>query len=220
MATGVIRAINSGINMAFTIPASSWTSTAPYTYSWLNSKVTDGSHVTVEFYSTNVNTETPYLEYEKISGGIQFTVPSKPSTDISVIAHIISAQDGPYADIDGTMVSTSAISGAANVTEALTLIPNLISDNIGIHQVYSNYSNATKTHTYNFSYNQEVMIIIGGWTGNPNNSGLYLSRLSINTGGSTTAIKAATGVTISQTTSALTIAVNNQWTSVKIFILV
>ena len=98
MATGTLKAVLSkdefdalgglAVDISFVIPSSGWSNSAPYTYTWTNSAVTEGSHVDVGFNATVYTSTIPYIEFEKVSGGVQFTAPSKPIDNIPVVVHI------------------------------------------------------------------------------------------------------------------------------------
>lgn len=128
MATSIIKPVHAGIDFSFTIAVADWSSSSPYTYTWTNSAVTDGCRVEVDFSSASTNTDTMYLSYEKVSGGIQFTAPAKPTTAITVVVHVINAQTGNTLAVTDEMVSSDAISGAANVNEALTTLNSNINN--------------------------------------------------------------------------------------------
>lgn len=153
MATSVIKPVHAGIDLSFTIPVSGWSSTAPYTYTWTDSRVTSGCRVEAGFFSGATDTSVAYLEYEKVTGGVQFTSPVLPTVAIPVIVHIISAQAGNTTSITGDMVQTSVISGAANVDEALNKINSIIKtvDYTATWQKLAAGSNLDLTGT-NFSY--------------------------------------------------------------------
>ena len=108
------------VDISTALPANGWSNSAPYTQDWMNNKVTDECGVKVEFLGQASNTGVMYLEAEKIAGGVRFTAPVKPTVALPVIVHIINAEAESITDISADMVSTSAVSGAANVDEALT----------------------------------------------------------------------------------------------------
>ena len=90
-----------------------------YSYTWLNSNVTATSDVEVEFLDGAEDADGDILSYEKVSGGIEFTCETLPTTGIPVAITIYRAKNESITDIDGSMVSTDVISGAENVDEAL-----------------------------------------------------------------------------------------------------
>ena len=108
------------VDISTSLPANGWSNSAPYTQDWMNNKVTDECGVKVEFPTEAANTGVTYLEYEKVAGGVKFTAPIKPTVAIPVIVHIINAEAESITSISADMVSTSAVSGAANVDEALS----------------------------------------------------------------------------------------------------
>lgn len=110
---------NVAVDISTSLSASGWTNSSPYTQTWLNNKVSDECGIKVEFLAGAVNNDVLYLEYEKVPGGVKFTAPKKPSTDIPVVVHIINAKAESITSISGDMVSTDVVSGAGNVDEAL-----------------------------------------------------------------------------------------------------
>ena len=131
MATSVIKPVHAGIDVSFSITTSQWTgSSAPYTYTWSDARVTQGCRVEVEYASTTVDTNALYISYEKVSGGggVTFSAQTKPTANVSVVVHIINAQTGNVQAVTGADVSTSVISGAANVNEALTTLNSNIAN--------------------------------------------------------------------------------------------
>lgn len=102
-----------------TIAASSWSSSAPYTYTWSDARVLAGSSIEVDILSTTSDSSVISLDYEKSVGNIVFTASSKPTADISVNICIINARADLGSSINADTVSTSAITGASNVEEAL-----------------------------------------------------------------------------------------------------
>lgn len=104
---------------SFTIATSAWAVTSPYTYTWTDSHVTASSSVSVYFDDSATHAGTPYIEFEKVSGGIQFTALAIPSAAIPVHVKIFRARASSLTDLEADMVATDAISGAENVEEAL-----------------------------------------------------------------------------------------------------
>lgn len=108
-----------GVDVSITIPSSGWSSSSPYVYTWTDARVTSRCRVIMDFVKGANNGEIPYLDFEKVSGGVKFTAPKKPTQVISVIIHIINAVEQAITNVNGNDVSTSAVDGAANVEEAL-----------------------------------------------------------------------------------------------------
>lgn len=115
-----------------TITPSDWASTSPYSYTWTDSRVLADSSVEVEFLESSAETGTLYLSYEKSSGGggIVFTPSSLPTANVAVLIIITNAKAHSGSSIAADTVATDAVSGAANVDEALSLhneaIANLV----------------------------------------------------------------------------------------------
>lgn len=178
MATSIIKPAHGGIDVAFTIAASSWSSETPSTYTWTDSRVTAGCRIEVHFADSNANTTTPYISYEKASGGggIVFTASTKPTEAMSVVVALINAQTGNVtspAAVD-VLTSNTGISPGANVNEALTtLAKHIISDSTSITITSTHYttqadgyfnvrcSNATGQYEYGFivATDDNVLII-------------------------------------------------------------
>mgnify|MGYP007013875425 CR=1 FL=1 len=127
--TAATQPTNVYVDILFAIPSSGWTNSSPYTYTWTSSQVTAECAVEV-YFSTGSNTTTiPYLEYEKVSGGVKFTAPSKPSENIPVIIRILNADAEFAANVTADAVSTSAVYGASNVEQALSSVDTKIGNN-------------------------------------------------------------------------------------------
>ena len=120
-----VQPTNVCVDISTSLPASGWSSSAPYVQNWMNNKVTDECSIRVEFLSEAVNTGVLYIEPEKIAGGVKFTAPVKPTTAIPVVVHILNAEAESITSISGDMVSTNVVSGASNVNEAFTRVVNL-----------------------------------------------------------------------------------------------
>lgn len=107
------------IKESFTIQTSDWSLTSPYTYTWLNAGVTASSDVFVEYRTGADDSDSWMIEYEKVTGGVEFTVEDLPTTSIPVMVTIIKANAQAIAQTEDKDVSSDAITGAANVHEAL-----------------------------------------------------------------------------------------------------
>lgn len=112
------------VNVSMTIPVNGWSNSSPYTYTWTDSRVTATSDVEVEYLSGAEDADGDYIEYEKVSGGIEFTSPTKPTTGIPVAITIKRAKNESITEVDGSMVETDVITGAENVDEALGVLDN------------------------------------------------------------------------------------------------
>lgn len=119
-----VQPANVYLDLDITLAVSGWSSAAPYTYNWTSDKINESCSVKVSFLDGAEDTNPLYLEYEKTAGGIQFVAPVKPTAAIPVRIHIIYADANAITDVDDEMVSSSAISGAANVKEALQNVDN------------------------------------------------------------------------------------------------
>lgn len=91
--------------------------------------------------------------------------------------------------------------------------------NMGIRQVYANYSEAIKTHVINIGRSVGGILLIQSWNGHAEYSGMYMVRANTS-GGSITPIKEATGANVSYSGYTITVEVSTQWTSVHLFELV
>ena len=111
-----------------TIAASSWSSSAPYTYTWSDARILAGSSVEVDILSTTADTSVISLDYEKSVGSITFTASSQPTTSISVNICIINARADLGSSISADTVATDAISGASNVDQALEALNGNFAD--------------------------------------------------------------------------------------------
>lgn len=111
-----------------TITPASWSSTSPYTYTWTDSRVLSDSSVEVDVLDTSADTMADYIDYAKSSGGggIVFTANKKPTANLSVVITITNAQAHAGSSIDADIVATDAVSGAANVDEALNALSSKI----------------------------------------------------------------------------------------------
>lgn len=145
--TEAVQPTNVCVDISTSLPASGWSSSAPYIQTWTNNKVTDECAVKVEFPSDATGTGITYLEFEKVAGGVKFTAPSKPSVAIPVIVHIINAEAESVTSISGDMVSTNVVSGASNVDQALTAHSTAITDvrlleSLGSHSTLASFTTA------------------------------------------------------------------------------
>ena len=172
---------NAGGKIALTIPASAWPSSAPYTYTWTNSKVTARCRVEVEFASDNANNTTLYLDYDKVEGGggVIFSAPAKPTTDTKVIVHIINVQANAYAQVPADMVSSEAVTGTSNVEDALTDVDDRITtlNSKLTPEAFTPTMNTDSVTSADVSFYQiGKIVIIGGYLTpkiSGNNVGLY-----------------------------------------------
>ena len=123
-----VQPTNPCLDIDITIPASGWSSTAPYTYTYSNAHITTGCAVEVNYLESENADTVLYLEYEKVNGGVRFEAPTKPSAGIPVRIHIMNADATSVLSITADEVSTDAVSGTSNVEDALSSL----SDHIGM----------------------------------------------------------------------------------------
>lgn len=131
-----------GLEVSFSIPANGWSNSAPYEYTWRSSNLRAECTVEAEFYSGAENTDAIYFEYEKVDPettggnyGVKFTSPNKPASAVPVCVRINNAKAEAITSVNAEMVATDAISGAANVQEALS----------GLNSKLTEYSSGTFT---------------------------------------------------------------------------
>lgn len=160
-----------------TITPSDWASTSPYAYTWTDARVLADSSIEVEFLDTSVEAGTLYLSYEKASGGggIVFTPSSLPTENVAVLIVITNAQAHSGSSIDADTVATEAVSGAANVEEALSLHTDAIA--LKDHEMAS-YVIDGDTCASRISKNAYVLLRNSTITGL--NDGFYKSGATIN----------------------------------------
>lgn len=119
---------NAGEDVSLTIPANGWSNSSPYTYTWESDKITTQCRVIVDFSNGTTVIDVPYVTYEKVNGGVQFTAPAQPTTDIPVKVHIIQDYATRVIDIDDETVSSNVVPGTSNVKEALIVLKNNLSN--------------------------------------------------------------------------------------------
>lgn len=124
----VLQPVNTGIDIDILIPSSGWSNSSPYQYTYSNEHITSGSMVKVNFLEGDGNSTPLYLEYEKVTNGVRFEAPSKPTNDISVRVHIFSADTTSTVATTADEVSTEAVSGANNVKDALSTLNDQIAN--------------------------------------------------------------------------------------------
>ena len=118
------------LNIAMTIPANVWSANAPYTYTWLDARITQKCDIEVGFFSGAESSDLMYLAYEKVPFGIKFTASNKPTTSVPLTIKIINAEAESITSVTGDMVSTSVIPGAANADEALSVLNNNLTNKV------------------------------------------------------------------------------------------
>lgn len=166
-----VQPTNPCLDIDIAIPTSGWSSDSPYTYTYSNAHITSGCAVKVNFLEGSADTVALYLEYEKVTGGVRFTAPVKPTAEVNVRIHVLNADATAVVATTADEVSTSAVSGAANVEDAL----GSLSDQIGtlssltttaktsavaaINEVNANLKNRTFT---NLSVYQSRCTVVDG----------------------------------------------------------
>lgn len=125
-----VQPTNIYLDLEISIPTSGWSVSAPYTYTWTNSKVTTECGVEVHFKDGAETIDMSYLEYEKTIGGIIFTIDKVPSAAIPLVVRIINAKaDAIIESASADMVTTNAVPGAANVEDALEIHETKVAEN-------------------------------------------------------------------------------------------
>lgn len=125
-----VQPSNIYLDMEISIPTNGWSSTAPYTYTWLNSRITTECGVEVHFKDGAETIDMSYLEYEKTIGGITFMIDKIPNAAVPLVIRIINAKADAIIDATSAdMVTTSAVPGASNVEEALGIHQTKVTEN-------------------------------------------------------------------------------------------
>ena len=145
-----VQPINPCLDIDISIPANGWSSSSPYTYTYSNNHISSGCSVKVDFLEGAQSTKVLYLEFEKVVNGVRFTSATKPTTAIPVRLHILNADATSAMSTTADEVSTSAVSGSANVEDALgslseqignlmNSITNMYRQEIGIDSISGGY---------------------------------------------------------------------------------
>ena len=122
-----LQPINPCTDIDISISANGWSNESPYTYTYTNNHISTGCVVKVSFLEGSEDSTKPlYLEYEKVTNGVRFVAPIKPTSAIPVRIHIQNADATSTAATSADQVSTNAVSGAANVGQALGVLSNQI----------------------------------------------------------------------------------------------
>lgn len=125
-----VQPSNIYLDMEISIPTNGWSSSAPYTYTWLNSRITTECGVEVHFKDGAETIDMSYLEYEKTIGGIIFTIDKVPNAAVPLVIRIINAKADAIIDATSAdMVTTSAVPDASNVEEALEIHQTKVTEN-------------------------------------------------------------------------------------------
>lgn len=92
------------------IATTDWSATSPYNYTWQNASVISNSLVDV-YYRNGANLQGD-LQYEKVSGGVQFTVSELPSSDLPLKIRVISNTEAlVLPDMTGATSSAAGVRG-------------------------------------------------------------------------------------------------------------
>ena len=142
-----VQPTNACTDIDITIPASGWSGSSPYMYTYATAHVTPGCSVKVNFLEGSEDTSVFYLEYEKVSTGVRFTAPSLPDSDIPVRIHILAADAESVAATSADQVSTDAVLGASNVQQALGTLNDQIAS---FHHTWTKIAEETTTANQNF----------------------------------------------------------------------
>ena len=148
------------VDYPFTIQTTDWSNTAPYTYTWTNAAIVAKVGVRVEFGTGADTNDVPYLEVAKVSGGVQFTAPNKPTKSIPIVVHVINAEAASITTISDDMVSSNVITGTANVEEAIVNLDNRVTtlnSNIAAHDGTFTKANNSYDVTYKISGNVHIV---------------------------------------------------------------
>ena len=135
-----VQPVNIYLDVQMSIPVEGWSgAAAPYTYNWLYSRITEECGVDVCYADGAEDVDMQYIEYEKIAGGIRFTINKIPDKAVPLSVRIINAQTTAVIDpVDSSLVTENAVPGAANVHEAMADHEERIGENEdGITDIYS-----------------------------------------------------------------------------------
>lgn len=196
-----VQPTNVCVDLPVSIPANGWTNSAPYTYTYTHSKITAECGVTVEFESGASNTDCLAMDYEKVAGGVMFTVKTKPSSAVPVIIHVLNAEAEGITSVSADMVSTSAISGSSNVEQALGALNSNMA-NFPSHEAET-YIESGQTETFTPSKMFSIMV---GQYGTSNFMYTFFRASSTNV--SVAPIKASNDMSISATNGVVSITNN------------
>jgi len=117
-----VQPTNSCLDIDISLPTTGWSGEGPYTYTYSNTHITSGCAVKVNFLESASSGGVLCLDYEKVTGGVQFTSDSVPTATIPVRIHVLNADATSTTATTADAVSTDAVSGASNVQDALTTL--------------------------------------------------------------------------------------------------
>lgn len=106
-----------------TIAVSDWESeTDGYSYTWESNLVTSASEVEVFLRDGAEGAGIEEFDYEKVTGGVQFTTSVLPTGNLPVTIRVINAKADAFQSLTGEDIGTDVIPGADNVDEALSAL--------------------------------------------------------------------------------------------------
>ncbi len=117
-----VQPTNSCLDIDISLPTTGWSGDGPYTYTYSNTHITSGCAVKVNFLESASSGGVLCLDYEKVTGGVQFTSDSVPTATIPVRIHVLNADATSTTATTADAVSTDAVSGASNVQDALSTL--------------------------------------------------------------------------------------------------
>ena len=149
--------------ISLTIEPTDWSSyLGSYVYNWTDARIAPGSSVDVDFLDSTEDTTAPYIEFEKLNNGIQFTSDVLPTDDIAVLIRIINAQADLGTSLRADAIQSDAVTSAANVEEALTILDSRIDaldpesstsvfTDVPFSIIASAWTNNSGTYTYTYN---------------------------------------------------------------------
>lgn len=92
-------------------------------YTWTNSAVTSTAHIIVNFTPSVKDYVKGTLEYDKVTGGVQFDVESTPTGTITLIVTVMDGTSGPAsgADIDDTSTALNKTWSSQKINEQVII---------------------------------------------------------------------------------------------------
>ena len=106
-----------------TIAVSDWESvTGGYSYTWESNLVQSASEVEVFLRDGAEGAGIEEFDYEKVTGGVQFTTSVMPTGNLPVTIRVINAKADAFQSLTGEDIGTDVIPGADNVDEALNAL--------------------------------------------------------------------------------------------------
>jgi hypothetical protein len=133
------------MDIDISISVSDWSGSTNSTYTYTNTHITSGCSVKVNFLEGAESVNTLYIQFEKVVNGVRFTAPTKPTAAIPVRIHILNADATSTTATTASAVSTNAVSGAANVQDALSLLSDQI---VGNAITVTNFNDVITSGTY------------------------------------------------------------------------